>query len=90
MTTDVLIEDQRNLDEEIHQHQPLCAQLVRHDLHRVADQQARPGDVVEDAVQEDEEDDRLAGREVVVEVVHGRTGRPQDEADEHAFFWTES
>lgn len=81
---DVLVDDQGDLDPKVHDHQALCADLEGHDLDRVADQQARPGQGVAGAEEPDEGDDGLAGGLVLVFLVRGRADGPTDEAEQHA------
>ncbi len=57
----VLVEQQRDLDRDVEDHEALGAQLVREDLDGVAHQETRPRDRVEDLEEPDEDDEGLVG-----------------------------
>lgn len=80
----VRVEAQRRLDHDVEDHEALGPQLVRQDLDRVPDQQARPGDRVEEAEQPDEEDHGVVGPGRAVLAVQACAEGPKDEHDEHA------
>lgn len=72
------VERQTGLDADVHDHEPLGAQLVRQDLDGVADEQAGPGERVKDAVDPDEEDHGEAGAVQPLLLVQARGQGPKD------------
>jgi len=61
----------------------LCAKVIRHDLNSIADQQARPSDVVEDVVKEDHNNNSICRlfRAMYFELC--RADRPNHKYHEH-------
>lgn len=83
---DVGVDEEGGVDGEPDDAHALGADVVRQDLDGVADQQAGPGHVVADVVQEDHEDDGVAHLVVgaALNVEAGGADGPDDEAKHHA------
>jgi len=81
---DVLVEEEGNVDHEEDDGHALGADVVGQDLDRVADQQAGPGQVVEDVVDEDHGDDTLACARVALDLRGPGQRSPDDKGQEHA------
>jgi len=80
---DVLVEDQSDLDEQVHQHETLSTNVERQDLDGVGDQKTGPGEVIGGGVNEDHGNDGLSGSWVPGDSELGRTNRPDSEGDKH-------
>lgn len=78
------VERQGSVDEDIHEHKTLGAQLVREDLDGVADEQTGPGERVEDTEEPDEEDHGVVRTGRAPLLVQARGQSPEDEGAEHA------
>lgn len=78
------VECQTGLDADVHDHEALCAQLVRQDLDGVTDEQAGPGERVKDAVDPNKENHGEAGAVQPLLLVQARGQRPKDKGEEHA------
>lgn len=80
----VRVEGQGNLDRQIHDHETLGAQVVRQDLDGVSDEQARPGERVEDAEDPDEDDHGVPAALGALVLVQAGAERPEDKGHQHA------
>ena len=74
------------LNGDVHDHKALATEAVRQDLEGVSDEQARPGETVEDAEHPDERDLSVTGACIALArvFVHRARDRPADEVDDHA------
>lgn len=80
----VLIEEQRDIDSEERDRKTLGANVVRQDLHTVADQKTRPGEIIGEVVDVDHGDDAVCGRLGSRNGISCRADGPDDESDEHS------
>lgn len=80
---DILVEDQCDLDTQVHQHETLSTDVVRQNLDGVGNQKTGPGKVVGSVVDEDHSNDGTAGSGRLVKCVLRRADCPNDEGDQH-------
>jgi hypothetical protein len=80
---DVLVDSQRNLDEEVHDHETLGTNLEWQDFDSVCDQETRPSQSIGDAEKPDHGNDGLAGGLATLGFLLRRANRPNNEADAH-------
>lgn len=78
-------EHQCSLDGQVHDHKSLRSQLVRENLERVCDEEARPGKCVEDAEEPDEDDLGIpSGLHVIGHLESGSSDGPCQKHQAHA------
>jgi hypothetical protein len=58
---DLVVDDERDVDGDVHDHHALGAELERQNLDGVCDEETRPGESVADSVEPEEDDDGDAG-----------------------------
>lgn len=80
---DVVVDDEGDLNGDVHDHQTLGTELEGHDLDGVGDEETRPGESVGNTVQPDEQDDGDAGALVASPSVLGRADGDGHEEQEH-------
>ena len=61
---DVVVDDEGDVDSNVHDHHALCTQLERQDLDGVGDEQTRPRERVADTMEPEEDDDSNTGASV--------------------------
>lgn len=81
---DVLVDDQGDLNPEIHEHEALGADLEWQDLDSVGNQKPGPSQGIRKVEDPDESNHGFASGRVLVALVDTRTDRPAQEADHHA------
>lgn len=80
---DVLVDGEGNLDEEIHDHETLGANLEGQDFDSVCDEKTRPGERVGDGEDPDHGNDGLASCLAAMSLLLRRADCPDDEGQAH-------
>lgn len=80
---DLLVENQSDLNKQVHQHETLGADVEWKNLDGVGNQKTGPGEVVSGGVDENHSNDGLSGSWVAVDSELSRAHRPNSERNKH-------